>query len=581
MPRSIATKISLAALSLTMTVVLTLGAASYLFSRHTLQGQIKEKLSFEAALLSHRLEARLNDINADLRSMSMNLIVVNALVDSEGRDMYVEPFLDGYQPPNQIPCLLTLCDFAGNPIISCQGPEQLQPYTDAALLSHVIDRQQSLARFKKTGQETTLLIAYPVFYGATGKAEGLLAMEIPLAAVLASCLPALPDDSGTFFTLAARTEEVWTTLADRGAPTLRTTTPLKAHAPLDQLALTLTVGENASKAYAPLNTMTTIYLVIGCGVLFLSFVISRAMGRKLTAPLLALTTTANRVAQNGNPEHPITTTSNDEITQLASSFNTMLSRLQESHDFLEQRVAERTNELTAVNAQLQHEVRERTEAEKKTREYAGTQQVLLQEVNHRVKNNLVALISMLHQEEDRAIEQGMTDYHTRIQEITWRVTGLLTVHRLLSSSAWKPLPLKILCESVIRETLKGLPPSQSIVIQVTPTEARVDSDQAHYLAMILNELATNTMKYALADRDSAAIAVSLAQHDDTIRLTYQDDGPGFPEPILNGIFSPSGIGFPLLFGLVTRSMQGTITLANDHGAVATITFPAMAPEPAP
>jgi hypothetical protein len=85
MPRSIANKISLAALSLTMAVVLSLGTASYLFTRHTLKTQIEEKLSFEADLISHRLEARLDNINNDMRNMSANLIVVNALVDSAGR----------------------------------------------------------------------------------------------------------------------------------------------------------------------------------------------------------------------------------------------------------------------------------------------------------------------------------------------------------------------------------------------------------------------------------------------------------------------------------------------------------------
>jgi two-component sensor histidine kinase len=256
----------------------------------------------------------------------------------------------------------------------------------------------------------------------------------------------------------------------------------------------------------------------------------------------------------------------------------MLARLKESHDSLEQRVADRTKELQNLNLKLAAEVNERSMAEAKTRAYAETQAVLLKEVNHRVKNNLVAIISMLHQEEDRARERGMPEYQNRIQEVLWRVSGLLTVHRLLSSSEWQPLQLSQLCESVIQEAIKGLPAHQAVHLHVSPSDVHVDSDQAHYLAMILNELSTNTMKYALGDRQSASIAVAIEEQDGTIQLIYRDDGPGYPDPEQQGDSPGSGIGFHLIFGLVIRSMQGTIALTNDNGAVARITFPALVPD---
>ena len=578
MPRSIAQKISISGLSFTMAVVLTLGTASYLFTRHTIKDQVEEKLSFEAALLANRFETRLANINNDMRNMSTNLIVVNALIDSAGREMYVAPFLKSYHLPQNIPCLLTLCDFSGQPIISSQGPGQLRAYTDEALLTQVITKQLPLARLTKPGKDSNLLIAYPVFYSATGKAEGMLVIEIPLARITESCLPDLPSTSGNIFTFSSSSREIWTNRTEHTAPVVSTTFPVKAQAPLDQIPLTLTVGQATKQAYAALTTLTGIYLVIGILILQLTFAASRFMAKKLTAPLVALTTTANQIAQESIPGSPITVVSHDEITQLASSFNTMLARLKESHDSLEQRVADRTKELQNLNLKLAAEVNERSMAEAKTRAYAETQAVLLKEVNHRVKNNLVAIISMLHQEEDRARERGMPEYQNRIQEVVWRVSGLLTVHRLLSSSEWQPLQLSQLCESVIQEAIKGLPAHQAVHLHVSPSDVHVDSDQAHYLAMVLNELSTNTMKYALGDRQSASIAVAIEEQDGTIQLTYRDDGPGYPDPEQQGDSPASGIGFHLIFGLVIRSMQGTIALTNDNGAVARITFPALVPD---
>ncbi|MFZ5774926.1 MAG: HAMP domain-containing protein [Thermodesulfobacteriota bacterium] len=577
MPRSIATKVSVAALSLTMAVVVVLGTASYVFTRHALKEQIEEKLLSEALLVGNRLETRLGSIVNDMRNMASNLIVVNALIDSAGREMYVEPFLRSYHLPFNIPCLLTLCDFSGNPIISCQGREKMRTYADQSLLAQVVDGERPVARLEGNDTAVSLLIAHPVFYGATGRAEGMLVLEIPFHAVITSCLPQelLTSADGLFFILSGASGRIWSSAPQPDAThQLSNTVSLKTAAPLDSLSLAMTVGQDPRQAYAPLSTLTTIYLLIGCGVLLLVHGISRTIAKRLTAPLVDLTSTANRIAQTGNPEEHITIASNDEITQLASSFNTMLARLHESQASLELRVEERTRELLLLSEQLRNEVHERTLAEEKTREYAGMQKVLLEEVNHRVKNNMVAIISMLHREEDLAEREGKLEYVARIREVVWRVTGLLTVHRLLSSSSWQPLPLTQLAENIIQETLKGLPPSTTIQLMVSPSDIRVDSDQAHHLAMVLNELSTNTIKYGLLGRHTGVITVSIGEINGFVELTYRDDGPGFPDAVLQGA-GGGGIGFPLLFGLITRSLRGKISLANDHGAVATISFPAM------
>ncbi|MDH5299514.1 MAG: PAS domain S-box protein, partial [Desulfobulbaceae bacterium] len=97
---------------------------------------------------------------------------------------------------------------------------------------------------------------------------------------------------------------------------------------------------------------------------------------------------------------------------------------------------------------LGRDITERKKAEEKLREYAVTQEVLLREVNHRVKNNLAAIISMLHKEEDRAKSDGMTDSLSLPHDLEGRIRGLSTVHSLLTEHAWRPLPLAELCERV-------------------------------------------------------------------------------------------------------------------------------------
>ena len=231
---------------------------------------------------------------------------------------------------------------------------------------------------------------------------------------------------------------------------------------------------------------------------------------------------------------------------------------------MEQRVQDRTQELDISNKEL--------------RRYSEKQVVLLREVNHRVKNNLTAIISMLHQEEDRVADlEGKKAYCGRLHDLVGRVSGLLTVHNLLSSARWEPLSLAKLCQNMIKEASKGID-NEKIQFDISPSDVLVNSDQAHYLAIVLNELTTNSIKYALQDRDTVKIQVSIHRQGDLIHFAYRDDGPGYPEFVFEGELPQTGMGFYLIVGMVKQSLEGRIELLNDAGAMVKISFPVKAAE---
>ena len=222
---------------------------------------------------------------------------------------------------------------------------------------------------------------------------------------------------------------------------------------------------------------------------------------------------------------------------------------------------------------LGREVTQRKRAEEKLREYAETQEVLLREVNHRVKNNLAAIISMLHKEEDRAESTGSTGSISLLRDLEGRIRGLSAVHSLLTEHAWRPLPITDVCECVVQAAVQTAPLGHAVNLQVTESPIKVSSAQAHHLAMVINELATNSVKHGLADREKSLIRIDIASEEDgMVRIGFRDDGPGFPNPILTGDFHLANIGFDLINGIVKRSLRGTIARANDHGAVTTIRF---------
>ena len=120
----------------------------------------------------------------------------------------------------------------------------------------------------------------------------------------------------------------------------------------------------------------------------------------------------------------------------------------------------------------------------------------MSELNHRVKNNLSAIIGLIYAELSQFKGQERSVYETVMQDLVNHVQGLATVHSMLSASNWKPLALSDLAGQIIRATLQSVPLSKYVSVNVFPSPVRVTSKQADSLALIINELATNTTKHA-------------------------------------------------------------------------------------
>lgn len=218
------------------------------------------------------------------------------------------------------------------------------------------------------------------------------------------------------------------------------------------------------------------------------------------------------------------------------------------------------------------DITERKQVEEQLRKYTETLTVLLREVNHRVKNNLSALIGILHMEEDRAENQGNIGYIQLLREVNSRIRGLATVHSMLSAGNWQPLEISELSSQIIQAVLKGLPFDKEVSLKVDKSAIKIGSNQAHHLTLVINELATNSIKYGVTDNPYSTIEMNIEENDGRIHIVYRDNGPGFPEPIIKGDYSKVGIGFELIRGIVTQSLDGDIVLSNDNGAVTEIFF---------
>ena len=74
----------------------------------------------------------------------------------------------------------------------------------------------------------------------------------------------------------------------------------------------------------------------------------------------------------------------------------------------------------------------------------------------------------------------------------------------------------------------------------------------------------------MPQRAAARVSVLIEQQDSRVKLTYADDGPGFPEQVLRG--EKIRIGFDLIGSIVRANFQGELKLRNDGGARVEIVF---------
>lgn len=209
-----------------------------------------------------------------------------------------------------------------------------------------------------------------------------------------------------------------------------------------------------------------------------------------------------------------------------------------------------------------------------------TKSILLDEINHRVKNNLTSIMGILTLEMQHTFNTPQ-DYQEALRDIQNRIQSITTTHSLLADAQWRPLSLVRLVTEIIHVALSPSPIRQQIRVQVhaediAPNfgEVLISPQQATALAIIINELTTNSIKHAFAKRHQGRITVHIRgqwQNDKRhITLSYRDDGPGWPQEVLHGEYA--NIGLRLIRMTAASPLRGNLQLYNDEGAVTVLTF---------
>lgn len=195
-------------------------------------------------------------------------------------------------------------------------------------------------------------------------------------------------------------------------------------------------------------------------------------------------------------------------------------------------------------------------------------EILLQEVHHRVKNNLQVISSLINMQRRRVgdgrAQAALLECQTRVQAI-----GLIH-EQLYRYGDYARVPFAAYVQGLVGRLDEAFGRPGRVRVQLDVSTAPLPVDKAIPCGLILNELVTNAFKHAFPGESRGTIRVRLEDPvDGRVRLTVEDDGAGMPPTATAD--APS-LGLQLVQTLVAQ-LQGALAHESTGGTRWVITFP--------
>jgi two-component sensor histidine kinase len=211
-----------------------------------------------------------------------------------------------------------------------------------------------------------------------------------------------------------------------------------------------------------------------------------------------------------------------------------------------------------------HDITEQRKAEKKISAASEEKDYLMKELNHRVKNNLLMVSSLIH----------LKDMETEIDlsDIQHQINSISLIHEQLSQSE---NATEISCQNYFKALLDSI--FSSFIRGKVKIENRIEdlyltTRTAVTLGLIINEIATNAIKHGFTDNENAVFSMTMKKDikNSQYKIKLSNSGKPFPEDI--DIESTNTLGLRLINTLVAQ-LNGTVELRRKPNPMFTIKFP--------
>jgi two-component sensor histidine kinase len=210
-----------------------------------------------------------------------------------------------------------------------------------------------------------------------------------------------------------------------------------------------------------------------------------------------------------------------------------------------------------LDAQLHARLKENAALQEALRQ----NRTLMRELQHRVKNNIQMMMSLLMMAADK---RNTPEVAAVVETSRGRLHAMAAVQEALyQADRADTVPARAFLADVVRTAAQASGASDALHLSLE--DAELSSEEAHCLALIANELITNAAKYGLPS-GRGRITVAFMKDGDQYRLDVDDDGPGVPADA-----STRTSGLTLVRGLC-RQLGGRLEIGGGKGARCSVRF---------
>jgi two-component sensor histidine kinase len=216
------------------------------------------------------------------------------------------------------------------------------------------------------------------------------------------------------------------------------------------------------------------------------------------------------------------------------------------------------------------DITERKKVEEQIKASLHEKEILLREVHHRVKNNMQVISSLLRMQAEKIKDEGYADMLRESQE---RIRSMSLLHeKLYQSKDFANVDFKGYVETLVNSLFRSYGVNvNKVKINIRIEDIQLDLENAIPCGLIINELISNSLKYAFPEGREGAVAIDFRSiAGDELELVVADNGVGIPEDV--DIKGSETLGLYLVTMLGERQLDGEVEFSREGGTKCRIRF---------
>lgn len=289
----------------------------------------------------------------------------------------------------------------------------------------------------------------------------------------------------------------------------------------------------------------------------------------ISKPILNLAETAGNISRNSNYSIRVNRKEKDEIGKLYSEFNTMIEAVENRENEL---IAYKTNLEDIIEKrthELKMEIRFREQVEEKIKQSLKDKEVLLREINHRAKNNMQIISSLLWLQADKISEQ---EYANKFRDCSLRLQAMSLIHEsLYDSEHLYDIDLNTLISKLVNNLANSYESGKNIHFHIEIGEIKLDIEKNMLCGLIIHELVSNALQHAFPNHRKGVIKIiGRFNHYEKIELQIGDNGVGFDRDF--NLWNVHSVGLQLVISLVKDKLKGSLHFSSSPETEFIITF---------